>query len=123
MNQKISEGMFVKIHPKICRKKIPRILSDRMNYTFINRIKDSSFKVIDLFYKCIHDSKFYEFLVNDNNQEMIQLRTQFNINSILTYRSGYKCILMARLELKNESSFQLPVCFLIESFDVPLSIY
>ena len=94
-----------------------------MNYTFINRIKDSSFKVIDLFYKCIHDSTFYEFLVNSNIQEMVQLRTQFNINSILTYRSGYKCILMARLELKNESTFQLPVCFLIESFDVPLSIY
>lgn len=125
MNQKISKGMFVKIHPKICRKKIPRVLSDKMNYTFINSIKDSSPKVIDLFYKCVHDSTFYEFLVNNDNQEMVQFRTQFNMNSTLTYRSGYKCILMAQLELKNESSFrfQLPVCFLIESFDVPLSIY
>lgn len=123
MSQKISKGMFVKIHPKICRKKIPQGLSDRINFEFINRIKNSPLKVTDLFYKRVCDSSFYEFLVNSHHQEMIQFRIQFNINSILTNQNGYQCILMARIEPKNASTFQLPVCFLIESFDTPLSIY
>lgn len=123
MNKKISKGMFVRIHPKICRRKIPIILSDRINYSFINRIKDSPIEVVELFYKRVSDSDFYNFLVNSNNQEMIQFRVQFNIDSILSYKNGYQYILMARLSLKNESVFQLPICFLIESFEIPLSIY
>lgn len=123
MNQKISKGMFVKIHPKICRRKIPQSLSDKINYAFINQVKNSPLKVIDLFYKRVCDSSFYDFLVNSYHQEMIQFRIQFNINSILANRNGYQCILMARIESENASIFQLPVCFLIESFDVPLSIY
>ena len=115
--------MFVKIHPKICRRKIPEVLSDRINYAFINHIKDSQLKVVELFYKRVCDSSFYEFIVNSNRQDMIRFRIQFNINSILADKNGYQCILMARIEPKNGSQFQLPVCFLIESFDVPLSIY
>jgi hypothetical protein len=123
MNRKISKGMFVKIHPKICRKKIPLILSSKINYSFINHIKDSQLKVINLFYKRVCDSSFYEFIVNSDRQDMIQFRIQFNLNSILADQNGYQCILMAQIEPKNGSRFQLPVCFLVESFDVPLSIY
>lgn len=123
MNRKISKGMFVKIHPKICRRAIPKVLSDKINYAFINHIKDSPLKVTDLFYKRVCDSSFYEFVVNSDRQEMIRFRIQFNINSILADKNGYQCILMARIEPKNGSQFQLPVSFLIESFDVPLSIY
>ena len=115
--------MFVRIHPEFCEKKTPQILSDKINYEFINRIKNSLLKVTDLRYKCVYDSSLYELLVDGNSQEIIQFRTKFNINSTLTYQRGYKCILMAQLEAKNGSKFQLPVCFLIESFDVPLSIY
>lgn len=115
--------MFVKIHPKICKRKIPQILCDKINYAFINHIKDSPLKVVELFYKRVCDSSFYEFLVNSYHQDMIRFRIQFNLNSIIADRNGYQCILMARIEPKNGSQFQLPVCFLIESFDVPLSIY
>lgn len=123
MNRKISKGMFVKIHPEFREKKIPQALSDKVNYAFINRIKNSSLKVIDLHHKCIYDSSFYELLVNGNSQEIIQFRIKFNIDSIISYQNRDKCILMARLETKDGSKFQLPVRFLIESFDVPLSIY
>lgn len=123
MNRKISKGMFVKIHPKICRKKIPLILSEKLNYSFINHIKNSPLKVVDIFYKRVCESSFYEFIVNSNHREMIRFRIQFNINSILADKNGYQCILMARIEPENGSQFQLPVSFLIESFDVPLSIY
>lgn len=98
-------------------------MSSKINYAFINSIKDSPLKVVDLFYKRVCDSSFYEFIVNSYHQEMIRFRIQFNINSILANKNGYQCILMARIEPKNGSQFQLPVCFLIESFDVPLSIY
>lgn len=123
MNRKINKGMFVKIHPKICNKRIPKILSDQINYTFINHIKNSSLKVTELFYKPVRGSRFYELVVNSDRQEMIRFRTKFNINSILVNRNGIQCILMARIRPENESQFQFPVCFLIESFDVPLSIY
>lgn len=123
MNRKISKGMSVKIHPKICNKRIPKVLSDQINYEFINHVKDFSLKVTDLFYKHVCESSFYEFVVNSDNQEMISFRTKFNVNSILANRNGYQCILMARIESKNGSRFHLPVCFLVESFDVPLSIY
>lgn len=123
MNQKISKGMFVKIHPEFCKKKIPQALSDKLNYTFIDRIRNSPLKVIDFHYKYIYDSSFYELLVDGNSQEIFQFRIKFNINSTIVYQRGYKCILTARLEAENESKFQLPICFLIESFDVPLSIY
>ena len=115
--------MFVKIHPKICRRKIPPVLSVKINYAFINHIKDSPLKVVELFYKRVCDSSFYDFIINSDRQDMIRLRIQFNINSILANKNGYQCILMARIEPKNGSTFQLPVCFLIESLDVPLSIY
>lgn len=123
MNQRISKGMFVEIHPEFRKKKIPQALSDNINYEFIDRIRNSPLKVIDFRYKCVYDSSFYELLVNGNSQEIIQFRIKFNINSILTYQNGYKCILMAQLEAKNKSKFQLPVCFLIKSFETPLSIY
>jgi hypothetical protein len=123
MNRKISKGMIVKIHPRICNKRIPKILSDQLNYTFINHVKNFSLKVTDLFYKRVCDSSFYEFVVNSDNQEMVRFRAKFNIDSILADRNGYQCILMARIEPKEGSRFQIPVCFLIESFDVPLSIY
>lgn len=123
MNQKISKGMFVRIHPEFREEKIPQALSDRINYTFINRIKNSPLEVIDLCYKSIYYSSFYELLVNSNNQEIIQFRIKFNINSTIDYQNGDKCILMARLKAKNGSTFQLPICFLNESLDVPLSIY
>lgn len=123
MNQKISKGMFVKIHPKICKRKVPQVLSNKINYSFINQIKDSQLKVVNLFYKRVCDSSFYEFIVNSDRQDMIHFRIQFNINSILADQNGYQCILMAQIESKNASRFQLPVCFLIESSDVPLSIY
>ena len=123
MNRKISKGMFVKIHPEIYKKKIPPVLYNKINYTFINRIKNSPLKVIELCYKRAQDSSFYNFLINSDTQEMIRFRTQFNINSILINRNGYQYILMARIESENELRFQLPVCFLIESSDVPLSIY
>jgi hypothetical protein len=123
MNQKISKGMFVKIHPEFREKKIPNALSDNINYEFIDRVKNSLLKVIDIRYKRVYDSHFYELLVNGNSQEIIQFRTKFNIDSTLTYQNGYKCILMAQLETKNRSKFQFPICFLIESLDVPLSIY
>lgn len=123
MNQKISEGMFVKIHPKFCEEKIPQILLNRINYTFIDNIRNSQLKVIGLFYKYIDESDFYNFLVNSNNQDMIRFRIQLNMNSTLSYENGYKRILMARIETKGASRFHLPVCFLIESSDVPLSIY
>jgi hypothetical protein len=71
----------------------------------------------------VSDSSFYEFLINSDRQEMIQFRIQFNINSTLVDRNGYQCILMARIAPKEGSQFQLPIWFLIESFDVPLSIY
>lgn len=122
--KKISKGMFVKIHPEFCKKKIPNALFDKINYEFVDRVKKFlSLKVIDIRYKCVYDSSFYEILVNDNSQEVIQFRTKFNIDSTLTYQDGYKCILMALLETKNQSKFQFPICFLIESFNVPLSIY
>ena len=111
MSQKISKGMFAEIHPEFCKKKIPQALSDRINYEFIDRIRNSPLKVIDFRYKCVYDSSFYELLVNDNSQEIIQFRIKFNIDSSLTYQGGYKCILMAQLEAKNGSKFQLPVCF------------
>lgn len=79
--------------------------------------------MIDLCYKSIYYSSFYELLVNSNNQEIIQFRIKFNINSTIDYQNGDKCILMARLKAKNGSTFQLPICFLNESLDVPLSIY
>lgn len=123
MSRKISKGMFVEIHPEFCKKKIPQALSDRINYEFVDRIRNSPLKVIDFRYKCVYDSSFYELLINGNSQEIIQFRIKFNIDSSLTYQGGHKCILMARLEAKNGYRFQLPVCFLIESFDVPLSIY
>lgn len=123
MNRKITKGMFVKIHPEFRKKKIPQALSDKINYTFINRIKNSPLKVIDFRYKCVYDSSFYELLVDGNSQEIIQFRIKFNIDSTIIYRNGDRCILMAQLETKNESIFQLPVSFLIESFDIPLSIY
>lgn len=123
MNQRISKGMFVEIHPEFCKKKIPQALSDKINYEFIDRIRNSPLKVIDFRYKCVYDSSFYELLVNGNSQEMIQFRIKFNIDSSLTYQGGYKCILMAQLETENKSKFQLPVCFLIKSFEIPLSIY
>lgn len=123
MNQKISKGMFVRIHPEFREEKIPQALSDRINYTFINRIKNSPLEVIDLCYKSIYYSSFYKLLVNSNNQEIIQFRIKFNINSTIDYQNGDKRILMARLKAKNGSTFQLPICFLKESLDVPLSIY
>ena len=123
MNRKISKGMFVKIHPEFRKKKIPQALSDKINYAFVNRIRKSPLKVIDLRYKCVYDSSFYELLINGNSQEIIQFRIKFNIDSTIIYQNGDKCILMAQLEAKNEPRFQLPVSFLIESFDIPLSIY
>lgn len=123
MSRKISKGMFVRIHPEFCEEKIPRALSDRINYIFINRIINSPLEVIDLHYQSIYNSGFYELLVNSNNQEIIQFRIKFNIDSTIVSRDGDKYILMARLKSRNGSTFQLPICFLIESFDVPLSIY
>lgn len=123
MDKKINKGMIVKIHPEFCKRKIPQALSNKINYTFIDSIKDSPLKVIDFHYKCVYDSSFYELLVNGNSQEIIQFRIKFNIDSALTYQDGYKCILMAQLEAENKSKFQLPVSFLIKSTQVPLSIY
>lgn len=123
MDKKINKGMIVKIHPEFCKSKIPQALSDKINYEFIDRIRNSSLKVIDFRYKCVYDSSFYELLVNGNSQEIIQFRIKFNIDSALTYQDGYKCILMAQLEAENKSRFQLPVSFLIKSTEVPLSIY
>lgn len=123
MDRKISKGMFVELHPEFCKKKIPQALSDKINYTFIDRIRNSPLKVMDFCYKYVYDSSFYELLVDSNNQEIIQFRIKFNIESILTYQNGYRCISMAQLKAKNGSKFQLPICFLIKSSEVPLSIY
>lgn len=123
MDKKINKGMIVKIHPEFCKKKIPQALSNKINYTFIDSIKNSPLKVIDFRYKRVYDSSFYELLVNGNSQEIIQFRIKFNIDSALTYQDDYKYILMAQLEAENKSKFQLPVSFLIKSTQVPLSIY
>lgn len=123
MDRKISKGMMVKIHPEFREKKIPQALSDKINYTFINRIKNSPLKVMDFCYKPVYSSSFYELLINGNSQEIIQFRIKFNIDSTVIYQNGDKCILMAKLETKDGSKFQLPIRFLIESLDVPLSIY
>lgn len=123
MNQKISKGMFVKIHPEFREEKTPQALSDRINYTLIDHVRNSPLKVIDIYYMCVYNSSFYEFLVDSNNQEVIQFRIKFNIDSTVVYRNGDKCILMARLKANNGSAFRLPICFLRESLDVPLSIY
>lgn len=108
---------------KFVVKKIPQALSNRISYSFINRIKNSTLTVVETFYQRVDESDFYDFVVNSKNKDMIQFRNQFNIDSTIVCRNEYKYILMARIKPGSEPLFKLPVSFLIKSTKVPLSIY